>query len=193
MEYNKTKRGLEKAAGIVGTVVSSLMLFTYIILFIYFLTQSGVQASHTTYDGYTYEEFFNPEIGPYVAQYCTSLIFLIIICMISLIFSSKVIKSPVQADGSVQSRTGKRVCMLIFNLLSGQIVSCGLIIAVLCLRDFPKPKPQPQAIYQPQPQVQPVKSTIDSKLIELKHMKELGIIDEEVYKNAVQKIINDNL
>ncbi len=34
-------------------------------------------------------------------------------------------------------------------------------------------------------------STIEAKIAELKHLKELGVIDEEQYKNAVEKNIKD--
>ena len=168
MTYNKTKRGLEKAAGIVGTIVSSISLVIFAIYLIMLVTMPsrlpipyGVGSSYTI-----------------------SCLILITIDVLSLIFSAKVIKSPVQEDGSIEPRTSKRVCMLVFNILSGQIVSSGLMIAVLCLKDEASAKKSSSTKIQQT-------NSIDGKLAELKHLKELGVIDEETYKKSVQKLIKD--
>ena len=170
MTYNKTKRGLEKAAGIVGTIVSSISLVVYALFAFTFMMA----------DPYNRPVPYSEPKETYVILFVT----LTVISILSLIFSAKVIKSPVQEDGSIEPRTSKRVCMLVFNILSGQIVSSGLMIAVLCLKDEASAKKSnPTKIQQT--------NSIDGKLAELKHLKELGVIDEETYKKSVQKLIKD--
>ncbi|MBQ7466964.1 MAG: hypothetical protein IJS74_02700 [Clostridia bacterium] len=138
MEYNKTKRGLEKAAGIVGVVASSILILTFIILLIYCITQSGTY-EYEYYDHFgdvhTYVEYINPQIATFIGLYCFICIFNIALNILALIFSAKVIKTPVQADGTITQRNGSRISMLVFNILTGKLVSAGLMIAVLCLKD----------------------------------------------------------
>ena len=178
MVYNKTKRGLEKAAGIVGVVVSSIE--TLIFLYYAALTTSIMAYYGGVPIAYAWL------LSEYLLFFAFSLI--------SLIFYASVIKSPVQADGTIKQRKGRRICVVVFSFLSAQWVTMGLMIAVLCLKDLQTAVAEPSQ--SPQTHVSTpiqVPQTLDVKIAELKHLKELGVLDDETYKKAVNKILRDVL
>ena len=176
MVYNKTKRGLEMASGIVGVVISSLEV---LILACYIIPSLAVLPS----DYYYY-------IGGYIVGYLIIAVF----AVLNLVFSALVIKSPVQPDGIVKQRNGIRICMLVFSILDGQWVTAGLMIAVLCLKDLRPANPAPSQMTQTQASMQTqAPQTLDAKIVELKHLKEIGVIDEESYKKAINKLMKDVL
>ena len=88
--------------------------------------------------------------------------------------------------------------MLVLSIISGDIVVIGLMIAVLCLKDYKQPKTE-----------KPVKQVVNklayvaptnagngyfefyNKIQEVKRLKSLEIIDAETFKKAVAKIVKD--
>ncbi len=119
-------------------------------------------------------------------------------------------------DGTLKKRDGQRIALIVFSFITGQLITFGLEIAVLCLKDFndvaPVGQTQPsvttprqtaQVNVQVAAPVTPVvaqtqevnvkasNQSIDGKIAELKHFKELGILDEESYNKAIKKIIED--
>ena len=181
MVYNKTKRGLEKAAGIVGVVVSALEILVLLIAMIDLAAMSAYEAA---YYGYT---LYGPS--------ALVLILPIGFALASLILSALVIKTPVQPDGIVKQRNGLRICMLVFLLLDGQWVAAGLMIAVLCLKDVKPAVQNNQKVANVSVPVTGAEMprTIDEKVAELKHLKELGVLDDDTYKKAINKILKDIL
>ena len=213
MEYNKTKRGLEKAAAILSVVAYALEIIAYISLIItsifminsyQMIDEIRYQRWNGSYYYYDYEPIYGYLYRTQGITYLIMGIILLTFCIIGLIMSAKLIKTPVQADGIVKKRSGLRITLLVFSLLSGNWITAGLIIAVLCLKDF-KPatqqnyaqqlvvQPAMHAVNQPQIATATAPNSIDSKLAKLKEYKELGIIDDDTYKKAVAKLINDSL
>ena len=159
MVYNKTKRGLELAAGIVGIVGSAISIVCFIYYFgwcVYVMTTTAILLM--------------------------ILLFAVEVC--SLIFSSLIIKSPFK-NGIVKKTTGIRVCAMVFAGLTGNLITLGLMIAVVCLKDLvDEPAKVTTATVNNS-------TTIDSKIAELKRFKELGIIDDAQYEKAITKIIEE--
>ena len=175
MEYNKTKRGLEKASGIVGVVISSIVtvlwLYEVIVCISLFVTWG----------------MYSSLLMTYLIMYFIELAF----SVVTLITYASVIKSPVQEDGTIKPTKGRRICVVVFSALTAQWVTMGLMIAVLCMKDFKDGQPSytTNVGYQGQRPVQAAPSSIDGKIAELKHLKELGVIDEEGYKKAVERLL----
>lgn len=182
MVYNRTKRALELTAGIFGVVVACGTLITGLYLFITFifvaiaLTAAGLYASVI------------------IAIIFTFLWFVVSIC--AIIFNAMIIKSPVRPEGVLRT-TKIRVMVIIFSVLSLNFVTFGLEIAVMCLKDFEEPSRENKMsnIYVQMPAqtqetaAQPKRSSLEENVAELKHLKELGVIDEEAYNKAVTKLI----
>lgn len=171
MQYNKTKRGLEKAAAILGIIVSAMDIIAFFILFILGLIYS------TSMDYLTYM---------YASTFIATGIIGIAAAIPTLIISIMLVKSPIDENGNLKNRNGIRIGLLVLSILSGSLVVAGLLIAVLCLKDFVG-KPQTQSTQNNQ-----IK-TVEEKLAQIKNLKELGVIDDETYKKAVQKVFNDVL
>ena len=185
MEYNKTKRGLEKAAGIVGVIVSSIEILTFLIIMILCLKVDSYNP-------------YNAPLPGIAGPLALILIIPIGICVANLILGAKVIKSPVQEDGSVKPRSGIRICFIVFSFLDAQWVTFGLMIAVICLKDFPQ-RTFGQAIHDV------TKSTIAGtkdafgiksemekqfeQIAELKKWKDLGLLNEEEYNIKRKQIL----
>ena len=194
MEFNITKRKLEKGTAIYSTIAFSLLLVASIV--VYILCNTTNVSIYDSSDGsYFYGSIVNTPLG---AAYFSISIIEFFVSIVCLILSAKLIKSPLQADGTIKTRTKIRVTLLIFSIFSGNIVTLGLIIAVLCLEDFKNPQTQKAKPTDVKVQTKPVKATKrtthsstpnEEKLAELKRLKELGLIDEENYKQAVSKII----
>ena len=202
MEFNKTKRGLEKGAAIFSVVMFSIQIVSYLVLAIvglYFLTNQVIIGYQ--FDGYFSDYYYDPVYGYDYATgtLCLLLgIVLLTFSIVGLVFSAKLIKSPLQEDGSVKNRTGLRVTLLVFSILTGNWITAGLLIAVLCLKDFKQTAVQavntnPAVTTTSVNQTQPQSTSIDAKVAKLKEFKELGIIDDETYKKAIEKIIKDLL
>lgn len=185
MEYNKIKRGLEKSAGIVGVTVSSIEIFTVFIIMLWCLSVNPNNAN----------------MAPIPSIVGTTAFVLLIpmgIMIANLVFNAMVIKSPVRADGTVKQRIGIRICILIFSFLDGQWVTLGLIIAVICLKDFAQKTGTETANYVTKSTVYDAKKVFELKsemqiekeaLIELKNWKDSGLLTEEEEYNAKRKQI----
>ena len=193
MVYNKTKAGLEKGATILGIVISSI---TLVHSFVYFLL------SCISIVGMVFNFIFIPM---WLVSFAFSITTLVLNCTL--------VKSPVLPDGTVIQRNGTRIALIIFSFLTGQLITMGLEIAVLCLKDFhdvtPVEQTQPSVVAQSQTvqsnvnvaapvaqsAVAPVQNTpasnqsVEGKIAELKHLKELGILDDASYNNAIKRII----
>ncbi len=205
MVYNKTKRGLEKAAGIVGVVLSSIVL---IVLLVYTGILINAIRLISAYEYYEYDYLIGYTKGQLISYLFIYIAFMIIYIS-NIILCANVIKSPVQSDGTIRPTKDLRICTLVFCIISGLWVPAGIMIAVLCLKDVQEvsqiiPQIQPTVQIDPAKQMQTVQvapaqqlptqtnePSIESKIAELKHLKDLGVIDEDVYKKAIEKMIND--
>lgn len=167
MEYNKTKRGLEKAAAITGIVISSICLIVALVLVIVgidFLMNSYFEETGTVY----------LLVGLYV----------IVVSILSLIFCKKLVKSPFKPNGELKNLQPIRIWVLVLSILSGNLIVMGLMIAVLCLKDYKQPKSK--NIEQNNKYLEFYK-----KIEEVKKLKELRIIEADTYKKSIAKIVMD--
>lgn len=262
MEYNKTKRGLEKAAGIIGIVFSAMGILGYFIMFVVGclsakITSTVLVAFDEWGDGiYETTSVVN---SASIALIVLGLL-LVAFCIISIVFCAKVIKNPVRENGEVINTQKTRICVVVFSFISGNLISAGMEIAVLCLKDYegqaetssaatlnsvpvasvavpetttkpsevpetiaeiiepsvmPSQKPvepvvkkdnvvsQPtQVVVQPVPAaIQPTPAvskpkpvepkptiSLDTKVGELLRLRDLGIIDDEIFNKAIDNI-----
>jgi len=190
MEYNKTKRGLEKAAGIIGIISSLIGMLLALYVFVkscmdlakYKQIYYQIANSATIYRSLTVN---------YPLYICLIIFSSLYICssLGLLIFSSCIIDSPIKENGEIINTTKLRITFLIFAILTMNFISVGLIIAVLCLKDFETPRLNSNSDELSVVAMQP--NSIESKVAELKHLKELGVIEDEAYNKAIDKIIND--
>ena len=186
MNYNKTKRALEKAAAIIGVVVSIIIL-AYVCVTLAKDVAKGVQQLTT----------FNSIDQKLIYSIVGSVIDFIIYITLAVLCIT-VIKSPVHEDGEVSKRIGVRIAIIIFAALSGNAVVLGLMIAVICLKDFPTGnyfKPAKQAdlnvkdVHVNNEQDEELELSVDEQIAQLKKFKEMGILDDETFKQALKKII----
>lgn len=185
MEYSKLKRGLEKSAGIIGVVYASIAIIGAAVLAGLGISLSGAFGGF----GFIYKLYLGISLP------------LLALAIVDLIFCAKVIKTPVQPDGSVAKRTASRVCIIVFSFLNGNWIVFGLMLAVMCLKDFAtQNEPVQNKVYvgQVQPQVNatqsqtmPQTNSFKAKIEELKALKDEGLIDDAMYKKAVEKILTE--
>ncbi len=174
MQYNKTKRGIEKTAGILGVVAYSFSIIVYIALISLGCSFSNSDNIIIAEQGYSFIM-----LG----------IFYLPISIAALILSTFLIKSPIDEHGILKNRNGLRIALLVLSILATSWVMTGLLIAVLCLKDFVE-----QTQIQNAQNVQAkTPNTVEEKLAQIKNLKDLGVIDEATYKKAVQKVVNDFL
>ena len=93
-------------------------------------------------DGF-FDEFYYVEDVPYRISYAyigrlyiALSVFMIAFSILVIVFGSILLKSPMNADGTLKNRKKYRICMLIFTILSGNWVSSVFMIAVLCCSDY---------------------------------------------------------
>lgn len=202
MVYNKTKRGLEKASSIVGVVLSVFEIIGSLYMFI--IGVIGVSGGFDTY--YSYEGITDVVESSYVglAEYYVAPLVLgiifIALSILELVFCAKVISNPVKADGSLKNRTATRVCMLVFTILMGNWVAAGLMIAVLCLKDYVEETTEIQenscscktqnGFEGTKPDCSAAKEFAHN-LLELKHLHKIAVLDDASFKKAVQKVVDE--
>ncbi len=176
MVYNKLKRNLELAAGIVGVSVSAITGVFALALFASNI--AGVAVFEIAYG-----------LLPFI-------LVSVAISICSIIFCAMIIKSPVRAEGVLKT-TNTRICVIIFAVLTSNLITLGLEIAVLCLKDFKNTDTEVKTnnkyiqppVQQSTKENQTQNTNIETKIAELKNLKELGIIDEQTYNKAIAKLI----
>lgn len=186
MVYNRTKRALEKAAAIIGVVVSMVVL-VYVCVTLAKDVAKGVQQLTT----------FSSIDQNLIYSIVGSVIDFIIYLTLAVLCIT-VIKTPVHEDGEVSNRKGVRIAIIIFAALAGNTVVFGLMIAVMCLKDFPTGnyvKPVEQAdsnvkdLHINNEQGEELELSIEEQIAQLKKFKEMGVLDDETFKQALKKII----
>ena len=181
MVYNQTKRKLEKCAGVIGTVLSSLTLFTlvyYMIMLI--LATSSVSAANSVISMASALGSIGALLLSLVGWVALVLIIPIGLVVVNLVYSIIAIKNPVLPNGMIKNRDGARMVLIIFSLLTGNVLILGLMIAVYCMRDVVRDN----NVQQTQPQA----NSLDAKIAELKKLKEAGAISEEQYIMAINRL-----
>ncbi len=167
MEYNKIKRTTELVAGILGLVFGIGILIASLTI--------AIIALNTP---------------PFVFNFLfVCYLLLAIFSIVEIVFSAKVIKSPVQENGVLNTNT-TRICLIVFSACISNIFTFVLMIIVMCLPDFvDKNKKKEKRLKFIN--AQPKNESVEQKINELKHLKDLGVINEVTYNKAIEKIIND--
>ncbi len=210
MEYNKTKRGLEVAAAITALVYCIIDLILESIALIKIFHYIEELKNRYGSDYHTY-------VGITITGYIIGMIIGIALVAIELWFACKLIEqsNSIRADFinclEIPGYNKKRIriafivfsSILAFILLIGQIQSSStaggiipfLIFAtVIVLESVSMGMKDVKVENQARKEVAVTTNlSIEQKIAELKHLKELGVIDEEQYKNAVEKNIKEIL
>ena len=203
MEYNKTKMNLEKAASILGIISASLyIILSFILLFVAFMYFGG--AYDYTHDYIVGYYGYNEPI--YATKYydMSSLgwgflipgLLIMTISILMLIFSVKLVKSPYLPNGELKNKKAARIWLLVLSIITGGLVIVGLMIAVLCLKDYKQPKViMSNNVSRPTMNITTAYTNdyyeFYDKIQEVKKLKSLGIIDDVAFKKAITKIVTD--
>lgn len=183
MEYNKTKRGLEKAAAITGIVMSSICLIVAVVLVIVGINYLMQGSNHYINGVLVSNDYQN--IG---TAYLVAGLYVIVVSILLLIFCIKLVKSPFKPNGELKKLQPIRIWVLVLSIISGNLVVMGLMIAVLCLKDYKQPK---QQVNQLNVNNQEKYIEFYNKIQEVNRLKSLNIIDAEASKKAIAKIVLD--
>lgn len=172
MAINTKKRNLELSAGIVGVVIGGLtaisMLFIIISWLFAFINELTYRVSPT---------YYNPL--PLLVLWGVILLVVFGFTVALIILCAMLIKSPYTEKG-VKGRTVLRITVIIISFLCGYWVVGGLMVAVISMNDY-----VPAAVA-----VKNVQQDFNAKISELKMLKQSGVIDEEVYSAAVNKLVD---
>ncbi len=193
MVYNKTKRGLEKAAGIVGVITSALEIVGGLACVILGILYYAGTFNETLFD-YVNGSYEVVGYAIYVylgTPYLVLGLLLLAMSIVTLVCCAKIIKTPLLASGTVKPRNGIRITALVFTILNGSWVTAGLLIAVLCLKDFVDEQATEETCATMANNDAKAENDFYTKIKEVKHLKELGIIDETIFKKSINKIVDD--
>jgi len=183
MVYNYTKRNLEKCAGVIGTIVSSYALFMLIYaMVVLLLATSSVAAGSAAVNLITSLGAIGAILSGFIGGASMVLLIPIGLVIVNLIFSIMAIKSPVLPNGMVKNRDASRLVLIIFSMLTGNVLVLGLMIAVYCMKDLVKDSNANSVANQNG------QAGFDAKIDELKKLKQSGAISEEQYATAINRL-----
>ncbi len=187
---NSTKRNVDLTSAILGIIIGSLEAIGALVV----LISSAVLCS-----GYDFTS-----LGAILFMVA---LLDIAFCLSFILIGAKLCKKPKVIDGVVVSRKGLDVALLVLSAVyilfsiicfavgnAGAIVVINLILSLvtlalkivsLNLKETKVPQEKNENI------IESNKDSIDAKIAELKHLKELGVITDEQYNIAVEKIINN--
>ena len=201
MKYNKTKRGLELGAALTALVYCAIDLIFEIIAFVDIVKVIDY-----------FRSFYGDDYKKYMNEATTALLMGTIIgitlVIIELVFACKLLKKPEQTENGFKNMKKIRITFLIFSSILAAVFLCGistgfsevgigilafLIFAtVIVLESIAMSMKDVKVEGQAKKEVIVTTNlSIEQKIAELKHLKELGVIDEEQYKNAVEKNIKE--
>ena len=184
---NNTKRGLELAAAIITIIVSSIMVLGAFVLL----------SNLNTLEDQVHQAEIDILKG--------AIIFLLVISVVMIVFGTILCANPVK-NGVYKPRVGISITLLVLLGLVAVLeiesplyfaffaTPFGLLLASLCMKQ-PKTeeKDNKEGIsFQPQEfnLNNNLNSDFDEQLRKLKDLRDMGVLDEEQYKQAVDKIIN---
>ncbi len=189
MEYNRTKRGVELGAAITAFAYCILDLILEVLTLSRMIMWGG-------YGDANFWIFFFLGVG---------------LVVVELIFSIKLILKPVFINNTFKNKNSSRIGLIVISsILAVLMIILGaglgvsnitsmlgfiifLIVIVLesialSMSDYSCK----ENVYKENAFIN-YGSSLESKIAQLKHLKELGVIDEEQYKNAVEKNIKELL
>ena len=145
MEYNKSKKVLEKIAGILGIISASIYMIAAIVLVINAFAAFGGAYDYEYYD-YYYGMWMYEDRSYLGIPFMVIGIPLLAMAILMLIFSIQIVKSPYLPNGELRKKQPARIWVLVLSILMGDLVVMGLMIAVLCLKDFKEANAQQQDV-----------------------------------------------
>ncbi len=194
--YNKTKRGLNLTAAILSIIVGSLEFIGGLVSIITVIGLAALMESGGA------PVWWTAIIGA-VLDIALGVAFVVL--------GALGCKKPVLENGAYKSTKKLDIAMIVLSviLFVFAIVSfalgtasvfliisfilvmviVGLKIAALCLKDLDGATSA--VVKTEEPAASPKPLTIEGKINELKHLKELGVINDEQYNAAVEKVIKD--
>lgn len=216
MQYNEAKRNLEKAAGILGVITSALFLVGFLAMFILGCMSVAVTETVESSNAYGYVVDYYQETSIDMAGLVMIIVGLLlaILSIVRLVYCAKIIKSPVLPNGQLLNTQKARICAVVFSFICGELITAGLVIAVLCLKDFtdqvapmpvtqnmvatpdlPKhdvqPKPVAEHAILAKPENPKYNLGLDEKIAELNKLESLGLIDAASYNKAIDRLFSN--
>lgn len=199
MEYNKTKRGLELGAVLTALIYCAIDLVIEIVSFIKIIGELNSLREN-------YPNYYSEVIGT-MTGYMIGFFIGVALVVVEVIFAIKLIKKPEYTENGFKSRKGVRITFIVISSIltliifiavaKGSVAGSAIVgilsfIAVIVLESIAMSMKDVKD-FNPINQEIAVSANIaiGQKIAELKHLKELGVIDEEQYKNAVEKNIKD--
>lgn len=214
MKFNKTKRGLELGAVITALVYCIIDLVVEILNFVNLISTINYLQTIAPDDYYFYMQstFISNIIG---------IILGIALVVGEIIFACKLLKNPINSfnnftyneinfQNELKKRKRVRISFIVFSSILAfiMLINCfqtseianssstkviGLLIfaTIIVLESIAMSMKDFHQDNETAKELAVSNSTIEAKIVELKHLRELGVIDEEQYKNAVEKNIKD--
>lgn len=164
MEYNRSKNVLEKIAGIFEIISASMYMLLSLLVII-----AGI-----------FWGWLVIGVG----------MVMLTLAILKLIFAIKLVKSPYLPNGEIRNKQAARVWVLVLSILTCEVLTMGLMIAVLCLKDL-KPSVSNSVQNCNKQDDQAKFYDFYSKIQEVKKLKSLGVIEDVTYKKAITKIVAD--
>lgn len=214
MKLNKTKRGLELGAAITALVYCIFDLILEVVAFETLIdTISFLKKEYVDY----YYSYMQSTVIAYIIGFFIG----VALVIVELIFACKLLKKPidmsnnfinieVRFENELKKRKRTRICFIVFSSIlafvmlincfqssegssstTTKIVGLLIFVTVIVLESIAMANKEIHQDVEIAKELAVSNSTIEEKIAELKHLKELGVIDEEQYKNAVEKNIRD--
>lgn len=214
MELNKTKRGLELGAVITALVYCIIDLILEIVAFADLIELIDYLKMM---DAEYYYSYMQSTIIAYIIGFFIG----VALVVIELILACKLLKNlenkandfidkEIYLQHELKKRKRTRICFIVFSSILAffMLINCfqtsemvdsvtpkliGLLIfaTIIVLESIAMSMKDFQQDIKTTKELAVSNSTIEAKIAELKHLRELGVIDEEQYKNAVEKNIKD--
>jgi len=168
-----------------------------------------------------YVDYYNSYMQSTVIAYIIGFFIGVALVIVELIFACKLLKKPIDTsnnfiniedrfENELKKRKKTRICFIVFSSIlafvmlincfqssqgssstTTKIVGLLIFVTVIVLESIAMANKEIHQDVEIAKELAVSNSTIEEKIAELKHLKELGVIDEEQYKNAVEKNIRD--
>ncbi len=201
MEYNKTKRGLELGASLTALIYCAIDLVLEIVAFFQLLEVIAELKS-------IYGEAYSDMDGVF-AKLIIVMIIGVALVVIELLLACKLLKTPKQTENGFENKKGVRITFIVFSSIltffffigilagiteeSAAILGLLIFTTVIVLESVAMSMKDVKERSDKKEVAITTNLGVEQKIAELKHLKELGVIDEEQYKNVVEKNIKEIL
>ncbi len=199
MEYNKTKRGLELGAVLTALIYCAIDLVIEIVSLVKIFSQlNWLKENYPKYYAETIGALMGEMIGFFIG---------VALVVVEVIFAIILIKKPKYTENGFKSKKNLKITFIVISSILTLILFIGVAMGsmswfgivgilsmatVIVLVSFTMSMKDVKDFSSiNQENGVSANFAIGQKIAELKHLKELGVIDEEQYKNAVEKNIKE--